>query len=355
MRRHRRSRWCSRNPAIGLGLLTGAGAQAGRDKMTLVVPESLLDAFGLWVEQLVAEVLVSRGSASSPLPAKHSTGPTRTVPTASSYVSRSTREASETTRDAQFAALSAAPAVTIDFPEPAALGAEFVRWEIATAIAGAILGVNPFDEPNVQTAKDATNVLLARHKADGTLPMGTPDLVLDGQVALTLSTAARQELNGAAPASILSLVRTDDYVGILAYLGPDPGACARPRYVPDRRTAAHACRDDVRIRTEIPALDRTAAQRGREQRRLRVDQRVARAGRRHSRATLLVRHARARAGHRRLQFPRFDRTPRRSRASLSTRRRVARRRARSAAAELTRIGRPRQDRHRRRRDLRHRA
>ena len=54
----------------------------------------------------------------------------------------------------------AAPVVTLDLPNRRALGAEFVRWEIATAVAGALLGVNPFDEPNVQQAKDATNVLL---------------------------------------------------------------------------------------------------------------------------------------------------------------------------------------------------
>ena len=62
-----------------------------------------------------------------------------------------------------------APIATIDFPEPAALGAEFVRWEIATAVAGALLGINPFDEPNVQQAKDATRVLLDRYKTDDQL------------------------------------------------------------------------------------------------------------------------------------------------------------------------------------------
>ncbi len=60
--------------------------------------------------------------------------------------------------------------MTVDVAEPAALGAEFVRWEIATAVAGAILDVNPFDEPNVQQAKDATRVLLEGYKANGQLP-----------------------------------------------------------------------------------------------------------------------------------------------------------------------------------------
>ena len=63
------------------------------------------------------------------------------------------------------------PIVEIELPEPAALGAEFMRWEIATAVAGALLGINPFDEPNVQQAKDATRVLLKQYKIKGRLPV----------------------------------------------------------------------------------------------------------------------------------------------------------------------------------------
>ena len=82
-----------------------------------------------------------------------------------------------------------APVVTIDFAEPTALGAEFVRWEVATAIAGALLGINPFDEPNVQQAKDATKGLLERYKSDGALPVDSPDETRQGGATLTLSDA----------------------------------------------------------------------------------------------------------------------------------------------------------------------
>src|SRR6185503_17845142 len=71
-----------------------------------------------------------------------------------------------------------APIVRIEFPEPAALGAEFIRWEIATAIAGALLDINPFDEPNVQQAKDATKTLLDGYTSHGTLPEPEPDRVM---------------------------------------------------------------------------------------------------------------------------------------------------------------------------------
>ena len=76
----------------------------------------------------------------------------------------------EDQRDAAIGALTSmpAPVVEIDLPEPLALGAEFMRWEIATAIAGAILAIDPFDQPNVQQAKDATSVLLDRVQGERT-------------------------------------------------------------------------------------------------------------------------------------------------------------------------------------------
>src|SRR5262249_52706897 len=113
----------------------------------------------------------------------------------------------EELRDADVRALKAAnaPIVEIDLPEPSALGAEFVRWEIATAVAGALLRVNPFDEPNVQQAKDATRVLLDRYKTDGKLPAESPDRFTGSGMKLTLSTAARQALEARGPESILTL------------------------------------------------------------------------------------------------------------------------------------------------------
>ena len=75
--------------------------------------------------------------------------------------------------------------------DPAGLGGEFFRWEVATATAGFLLGINPFDEPNVQQAKDATRALLEAYTAQGRLPMPEPDAAIEG-ARLTLSRAARQ-------------------------------------------------------------------------------------------------------------------------------------------------------------------
>jgi hypothetical protein len=116
-----------------------------------------------------------------------------------------------------------APVVDIHVPERTAIGAEFVRWEIATAVAGALLGTNPFDEPNVQQAKDATRVLLDRYRADKRLPASPPDETLPGGVELTLSETARRyvpKIDRAAEA-LLTVIRRGDYFTVLAYIGPD--------------------------------------------------------------------------------------------------------------------------------------
>lgn len=226
------------NPAVGLGLLMATGAKAGRDKMTLIVPPAL-EAFGLWVEQLVAESTGKQGVGVVPIAGETLAGAGAYGPDRVFVRLRVAGGADEAARDAQMQQLSGAPILTLDFEEPAALGAEFVRWEVATAVAGALLGVNPFDEPNVQTAKDATNVLLARHKADGALPVAAADQILPSGVTLKLSTAARAALGTADPESLLSLVQAGDYVGILAYLGPDPAFT----------TPVAAFRDGVRTKT----------------------------------------------------------------------------------------------------------
>src|SRR5262245_1156852 len=131
-----------KNPSVALGLAIGAAARNGRDKLTLVLP-SAFQEFGLWVEQLIAESTGKHGKgvvpiAGEPSGARSVYGVDRLFARVESPVP---------------ADLVAEPSVEISMPEPAALGAEFVRWEIATAVAGALLEINPFDEPNVQQAK----------------------------------------------------------------------------------------------------------------------------------------------------------------------------------------------------------
>jgi hypothetical protein len=150
----------------------------------------------------------------------------------------------EEMRDTDVRELKAAhaPVAEIALPEPAALGAEFVRWEIATAIAGALLHINPFDEPNVQQAKDATRTLLDRFKSTGQLPIPPPDRTTAEGVALKLTAEARTALAGHSPEAILTLVRPGDYFSLLAYVGPGEELAAELRAlriaVRDRTRAA---------------------------------------------------------------------------------------------------------------------
>lgn len=209
------------NPAAALGLTMGGAARAGRDKLTLLLPAAL-EPFGLWVEQLVAESTGKNGTGIVPIAGERLAEPSTYGPDRMFVRIRLQGSHADDMRETDTRDLKAAnaPVAEIEWPEPAALGAEFVRWEVATAIAGALLHINPFDEPNVQQAKDATRQMLDRYKAQGTLPVPSPDRTLDGTATWTLSATARRELCGQDAEAFLTLIRPGDYLALLAYLGP---------------------------------------------------------------------------------------------------------------------------------------
>jgi glucose-6-phosphate isomerase len=231
------------NPAVGLGLVMGAGVSAGRDKLTFVAPAAL-DPFGLWVEQLVAESTGKNGTGIVPIAGEPLAAPAVYGNDRLFVRLRLHGAPGEGHCDAGIRALKSthAPIVEIDLPEPLALGAEFMRWEIATAVAGAILTINPFDQPNVQRAKDATTVLLTDYTTTGCLPVATPDRMLDG-IALTLTSAARTALPSGTGDALLTLLHQGDYFALLAYLGPD-------RELADElQTIRRTVRDRARVAT----------------------------------------------------------------------------------------------------------
>ena len=208
------------NPAVSLGLAIGAGAIAGRDKLTLIMPPAL-EPFGLWVEQLIAESTGKHGVGIVPIAGEPIGTPSVYGDDRLFVRLRLHGSYAEEMRDSYVRDLKAAgaPIVEIDLEEPAALAAEFVRWEIATAVAGALLQINPFDEPNVQQAKDATRALLEKYKTLGALPLPTPDRVLPSGIALTLTSRAREVMHGRSPDALLNAIGPGDYFVLLAYLG----------------------------------------------------------------------------------------------------------------------------------------
>jgi transaldolase / glucose-6-phosphate isomerase len=156
------------NPGLELGLELGNGWAEGRDKVTINPNPG---GFGLWAEQLLAESTGKDGKGLIPAPEESPDGPDRQAP-------------------------------EVRLPAPYELGQEFYRWEFATAVAGSILGINPFDQPNVQAAKDKTNEVLES---------GEPDVEPRGSLE-----------------ELFAQVRPGDYVAVQAFVDPEREAELEP-------------------------------------------------------------------------------------------------------------------------------
>ncbi len=189
------------NPGAWLAAIMGVLARQGRDKLTLVTSPSI-SSFGLWVEQLIAESTGKEGRgivpvAGEPLVTPNNYGDDRLFV----YLRLEGDDNSDT--DAAVAEIEASgqPVVQLTLRDKYDLGAEFFRWEFATALAGAVLNINPFDQPNVQAAKDMTERVLAQFEASGNLPP--------------------MEASGSVN-SLLSQARPGDYLAVMAYIRQTP-------------------------------------------------------------------------------------------------------------------------------------
>ena len=149
------------NPGVSLGLAIGTLAKAGRDKLTFLADDEIA-SFGAWAEQLIAESTGKHGVGIVPgRPRAARRGRARTARTGRSSGSRwPARTAAAATRSPTPSRRPATRSSGSTLADPIDLGAEFVRWEVATAIAGAVLGIDPFDQPNVEEAKQLTRDVL---------------------------------------------------------------------------------------------------------------------------------------------------------------------------------------------------
>lgn len=198
------------NAGLELGAFIGAAVKNGRDKLTVALSPTLA-SLGLWIEQLVAESTGKHGTGALPVVDEPLGRP-------DDYGNDRAFVAVATERDApdddRLVSLEAAGHPVLRLTTRVdGLGAEFFRWEFATAIAGSALGINPFDEPNVSEAKEKTKALLAAYAKSGALPEPTP-AATDGDVSVYSSRFA-----GASPPDVLAwMIRSISHGNYLAFL-----------------------------------------------------------------------------------------------------------------------------------------
>ncbi len=215
-----------KNPGVLLGALLGSMALAGRDKLTLVMPEKLKQ-LGIWVEQLVAESTGKEGKGITPV-CQEPLMPPDKYQADRLFVRTVVEGFSDPAEEAALAALKQAghPVYTIVIKDPCDLGAEFFRWETATAAAGALLGINPFSQPDVLEAKALTAGMLAKFSGKSKLPAPKPDFSAD-RVAVYASRALKNGKDAITKYddvfwSVFSYLKEKEYIGLLAYLPASP-------------------------------------------------------------------------------------------------------------------------------------
>jgi transaldolase/glucose-6-phosphate isomerase len=211
----------AQNPAAWLGALLGEAAAAGRNKATFVLSPGI-GSFGLWVEQLIAESTGKEGKGILPV-ADEPLGPPDVYGPDRVFLALTLAGEADDTTEGQLRALTAAghPVVRLTLEDRYDLGQEFFRWEFATAVAGAILQINAFDQPNVAESKQ-----------------NTKDVLAGKQPPAPAATAAELD-------RFLGAIRPGEYLAIMAYLPPTPEN--------DRRLAVarRNLRDRLKVATTV--------------------------------------------------------------------------------------------------------
>jgi transaldolase / glucose-6-phosphate isomerase len=214
------------NPGVVLGIILGTLATNGRDKVTIVASPGISD-LGAWLEQLIAESTGKEGHGIIPVDGEQ-LGPVEIYGEDRIFAYLRLESAPDPAQDEKVAALERAgqPVVRIAVGETYDLGQEFFRWEIATAVAGSIIGINAFNQPDVEASKIATRSLTAEYERSGSLPAEEPILDEDGirlfadeknAAALAQAADADRSLVGYLR-SHLNRLKGGDYFALLAYV-----------------------------------------------------------------------------------------------------------------------------------------
>ena len=191
------------NAAAWLGAILGQLAQAGRDKVTFVISDAL-SSFGDWVEQLIAESTGKEGKGILPVVGEP-LGPPKVYGDDRLFVHVRLQEDGALDERLESLKLAGHPVVRLSLRDAYDLGGQFFLWELAIAVAGHHLGINPFDQPNVEAAKKLARRMIAEYGVSGVLPSVQP-----------------APLAGGAALDFLSRARPGDYVAVQAYVRPTP-------------------------------------------------------------------------------------------------------------------------------------
>ncbi len=204
-----------KNPGVLLGTLLGTLGRAGRDKVTLIVSPGIRD-LGAWLEQLLAESTGKNGKGLIPVD-REALGAPEVYGNDRVFVYERLESAPDPAQDRAVDALAAAghPVILIAVSDVYALSQEFFRWELATAVAGSILGINAFNQPDVEASKIATKKITSEYEKTGSLPKESPALEENGIKVFgktsgkTLADSLRAHLGTLKPG---------DYFALLAYI-----------------------------------------------------------------------------------------------------------------------------------------
>jgi transaldolase / glucose-6-phosphate isomerase len=239
------------NPGVILGTILGTLAKNGRDKVTIVTSPGIT-GLGAWLEQLLAESTGKDGNGVIPVD-RETLGSPDVYGQDRIFAYLRLEPAPDTKQDAAIQALekSGQPVVRIAVRDPYDLGQEFFRWEIATAVAGSIIGINAFNQPDVEASKVATRDLTMEYDKTGQLPPEAPVFVQDdiklftdekNAAALAQAAGDTKSLVGYLRAH-LDRLRTGDYFAVLGYVEMNEAHDARLQAI------RHAVRDKKRVAT----------------------------------------------------------------------------------------------------------
>ena len=239
------------NPGVMLGIILGTAAKNGRDKVTIITSPGISD-LGAWLEQLLAESTGKQGHGIIPVDREDLASP-GAYGNDRVFAYLRLDSAPDTAQEAKVAALELAgqPVVRISISDIYDLGQEFFRWEIATAVAGSIVGINAFNQPDVEASKIATRNLTTEYEKTGSLPAETPIFDSGGFKLFTDSknaeALAKAEGNDKSIAGYLrahlSRLAPGDYFALLAFIQMSP------EHESQLQELRHIVRDKKRVAT----------------------------------------------------------------------------------------------------------